>query len=46
MTKDYIVRLKDSEKNIYVIDEQNGIELIDYLLKINYTATLKRKAYF
>jgi hypothetical protein len=33
MTKDYIVRLKDSEKNIYVTDEQNGIELIDYLFE-------------
>lgn len=33
MTKNYILRLKDSEKNIYVTDEQNGIELIDYLFE-------------
>jgi hypothetical protein len=31
MTKDYVLRLKDAEKNIYVTDEKNGIELIDYL---------------
>lgn len=31
MTKDYVLRLKDAEKNIYVTDEKNGIELMDYL---------------
>jgi hypothetical protein len=31
MTKDYMLRLKDAEKNIYVTDEKNGIELMDYL---------------
>lgn len=31
MTKDYVLRLKDAEKNIYVTDENNGIELQDYL---------------
>jgi len=31
MTKDYVLRLKDADKNIYVTDEKNGIELMDYL---------------
>jgi len=31
MTKDYLLRLKDAETNIYVTDEKNGIELMDYL---------------
>ena len=31
MTKDYVLRLKDVEKNIYVTDERNGIELMDYI---------------
>ena len=31
MTKDYTLRLKDADKNIYVTDEKNGIELTDYL---------------
>ncbi len=31
MTKDYVLRLKDGGKNIYVTDEKNGIELMDYL---------------
>ena len=31
MTKDYVLRLKDAETNIYVTDEKNGIELMDYL---------------
>lgn len=33
MSKDYILRLKDADKNIYVTDEKNGIELMDYLFK-------------
>lgn len=32
MTKDYVLRLKDAEKNTYVTDEKNGIELMDYLI--------------
>lgn len=31
MTKDYLLRLKDAEKKIYVTDEKDGIELMDYL---------------
>lgn len=31
MTKDYILKLKDAEKKIYITDEQDGIELMDYL---------------
>jgi hypothetical protein len=31
MTKDYVLRLKDVGKNIYVTDEKNGIELMGYL---------------
>jgi hypothetical protein len=31
MTKDYLLRLKDADKGIYVTDENNGIELQDYL---------------
>ena len=31
MTKDYVLKLKDAEKHIYVTDENNGIELQDYL---------------
>lgn len=31
MTKDYILKVKDAEKGIYVTDEQDGIELMDYL---------------
>jgi hypothetical protein len=30
MTKDYIIRLTDPEKQIYVTDERNGIELLTY----------------
>jgi hypothetical protein len=31
MVKDYVLRLKDASKNIYVTDEGDGIELVDYL---------------
>lgn len=31
MTKDYVLRLKDAEKKIFVTDEKEGIELQDYL---------------
>ncbi|HQQ96583.1 MAG TPA: hypothetical protein PLX35_04935 [Cyclobacteriaceae bacterium] len=31
MTKDYVLRLKDEQKGVYVTDEGGGIELIDYL---------------
>jgi hypothetical protein len=31
MTKDYLLKLKDAEKGLYVTDENNGIELQDYL---------------
>lgn len=30
MTKDYVLRLKDREKQIFVTDEGNGVELADY----------------
>jgi hypothetical protein len=30
--KDYVVRLKDREKNLYVTDEGEGLELTDYLV--------------
>jgi hypothetical protein len=30
MTKDYVLRLKDREKHIFVTDEGNGVELTDY----------------
>lgn len=31
MTKDYVLRLKDTTKNHYVTDEGGGLELTDYL---------------
>jgi hypothetical protein len=31
MTKDYLLRLKDAEKKIFVTDEKDGIELQDHL---------------
>lgn len=31
MTKDYILRIKDKQRQIYVTDEGDGIELSDYL---------------
>ena len=31
MTKDYVLRLKDAAKNLYVTDEGGGIELTDHL---------------
>jgi hypothetical protein len=31
VTKDYVLRLKDAEKNTYVTDEGGGVELQDYL---------------
>lgn len=31
MVKDYVLRLKDKEKNQYVTDEGGGLELLDYL---------------
>jgi hypothetical protein len=31
--KDYFLRLKDKEKNVYVIDEGEGLELTAYLFK-------------
>ncbi len=32
MTKDYVLRLKDASKNLYVTDEGDGLELTDYLV--------------
>lgn len=32
MVKDYVLRTKDAEKGIYVIDEGEGLELISYLM--------------
>ena len=31
IVKDYVLRLKDKEKNIYVIDEGDSVELYNYL---------------
>ncbi|WP_435354341.1 hypothetical protein [Emticicia sp. SJ17W-69] len=31
MVKDYVLRLKDASKNVYITDEGDGIELVDYL---------------
>lgn len=31
MTKDYVLRVKDLEKGVYVTDEGGGVELINYL---------------
>ncbi len=31
MTKDYILRIKDKQRQVYVTDEGDGIELQDYL---------------
>lgn len=31
MTKDYIMRLKDKDKNIFITDEGGGVELEDYV---------------
>ena len=33
MTKDYTLRLKDADKQVYVTDEGGGIELYDYLFE-------------
>jgi len=32
VTKDYVLRLKDASKNLYVTDEGGGLELTDYLV--------------
>ncbi len=31
MAKEYVLRLKDASKGIYIIDEGNGVELVNYL---------------
>lgn len=32
MTKDYVLRLKDKKNQIYVIDEGQGVELIEFFV--------------
>ena len=43
MVKDYVLRTKDAEKGIYVIDEGEGLELVSYLMGERLLSTFEVK---